>query len=409
MTTPTTRSAPGGHGGVGVAGGGSGPVSAPVSGAALADLLDASGLTGRGGAAFSTGVKVRAALEHHADLIVNACDGEVGAAKDAWVIAAHLPEVVRAAQLIAPGRRRTVWYAAHRGSATAGALQAAGVRVLEAPDRYISSEETALISLAHGGLARPMTKREPFVFGGRDSTGRRIRPTVVLNAETVWRIGQIAERGSAGASWFRSLGLPEEPGPRLVSVSLPGAVAGPVVVETATGTPLEQIIAAAGGLSASAEAVLIGGLGGAFVSASEARAAVWSTASLRPLGASLGPGVIEVLDPGRCPLAEVTRWLTYAAGESAGQCGPCMFGLPALTESWSRLVERPSTQGIERTRQLIGLLPGRGACHYPDGVARFTGSALRVFDGHLRAHASGRCPVGTAAYQLERSSHGHHG
>ena len=61
---------------------------------ALIDLLDASGLTGRGGAAFSTVTKLRAAQQHGADLIVNACDGELGATKDAWVVSHHLAEVV---------------------------------------------------------------------------------------------------------------------------------------------------------------------------------------------------------------------------------------------------------------------------------------------------------------------------
>jgi len=356
----------------------------------LVDLLDRAGLTGRGGAAFATGIKVRAALEHDADLIVNACDGELGAAKDAWVVAAHLPELVAGAALVAPGKRRTIWYAAHRGSETATRLGAAGLRVLEAPARYVSSEETSLVSLARGGLARPMTKRAPFVFGGTDSTGRRIRPTAVLNAETVWRIAQIAERGADGPAWFRSVGLPEEPGPRLVSVT--GYVPDRSVVETSAGIPLVSVLDAAGGLPAEAEALLIGGLGGAFVPAEAARATAWSTAALRPLGATLGPGVVEVLDPRVCPLTVVEDLLRYAAGESAGQCGPCMFGLPALAESWAALLARPSRATHEQVQARLGLLPGRGACHFPDGVARFAGSALRVFDAHLRAHMSGRCP-----------------
>ena len=134
----------------------------------IIEALEAAGLTGRGGAAFSTAIKVKAARENRATLIVNACDGEVGAAKDAWIVENRLHELVEGAALVASGRRPHVRYAAHRDSRTAQMLHAAGLSVLEVPHRYVSSEETSLISLAHGGLAKPMTKRAPFIFGGRD-------------------------------------------------------------------------------------------------------------------------------------------------------------------------------------------------------------------------------------------------
>lgn len=153
-----------------------------------------------------------------------------------------------------------VTYAAHRGSGTALRLREAGLRVLHVPPRYGSSEESAIISLAQGGLARPMTKRQPFVRGGRDSEGRRISPAVVLNAETVWRAAQISRLGPA---WFRSSGTPAQPGPRLVSVSTPAARG--VVVGTAAGAPLTDLLDLAGGLAAGSRVVLVGGLGGTFV------------------------------------------------------------------------------------------------------------------------------------------------
>jgi NADH:ubiquinone oxidoreductase subunit F (NADH-binding) len=355
----------------------------------LVALLEASGLAGRGGAAFSTAVKVRAAHEHGAALIVNACDGEVGAVKDAHVVAHHLDALVQGARLVTAGRRRrSVRFAAHRGSATAEALHRAGLDVLDVPDRYVSSEETSLISLAGGGLARPMTKRRPFVTGGRDQTGRRVPATVVLNAETVWRIAQVAEHGPA---WFRSFGTPEEPGPRLVALT--GAVDRPGVLETEAGTPLADLLDAARPVRGW-QHVVVGGLGGVLLAADDARAVRWTGADLARHGGSLGPGVVDVLDPGRCPLATVSRFLLYAAGETAGQCGPCMFGVPSVAEAWRRLVETPSRQGIDEVRAAAGLLPGRGACRFPDAVGRFAASALRVLEPHLAAHASGSCPTG---------------
>jgi NADH:ubiquinone oxidoreductase subunit F (NADH-binding) len=352
------------------------------------DLLDTAGLTGRGGAAFSTAVKVRAARDEDAAVIVNACDGEIGAAKDAYVVEHHLAELVRGAELVTPPRARSVRYAAHRGSHTATLLHRAGLDVLEAPARYVSSEETSLISLAHGRLARPMTKRMPFVRGGRDADGRAVRPTVVLNAETVWRVAQVAENGPA---WFRSFGTPEEPGPRLVTLT--GAVRHAGVLETQAGTPLAGLLDAAAA-DPRAEHLVIGGLGGVVAPMGAARGLAWSSADLARVGGSVGPGIIDVLDPHRCPVATVDSYLQFAAGESAGQCGPCMFGVPALAAAWrDLLVHRPTPARTDAVRAHAGLLPDRGACRFPDGVARFAASALQALDPHLRAHRDGRCPT----------------
>ncbi len=350
----------------------------------LVGLLKDSGLTGRGGAAFSTATKVEAAWAHGAQLVVNACDGELGAAKDAWIVEHRLAELVEGATAVAAGR--PVAYAAHRGSGTIARLQSAGLRTVEVPARYVSSEESSLISLVRGGLARPMTKRRPFVRGGHDSTGRRVAPTVVLNAETVWRIGQVARHG---AVWFRSFGTDSEPGPRLVTVNTPD-VRG-VVLEVEAGVPLADLLAAAGGTPQGAEALLVGGLGGRFVPLEAALRLRWTGADLAPFGASLGPGVVELLDPRECPLAVVDRWLTWAAGESAGQCGPCMFGLPALAADWRALATGADPAAYERVASRVALLPGRGACHFPDGVAGFAWSAVRVFAAHIAEHERGRC------------------
>ncbi len=265
------------------------------------------------------------------------------------------------------------------------------------PARYVSSEESSLISLAHGGLARPMTKREPFVRGGADSAGRRIAPTVVLNAETLWRVSQVLEHGP---EWFRSRGTVAEPGPRLVSLNGPGVRA--LVVETEAGVPMSAFLDRLGGadgdgpVPASAP-VLVGGLGGAFLTAGQARRLRWTSADLAQVGAAVGPGVIELFDVDECPAQLVDRLLAWAAGESAGQCGPCMFGLPALAADWHAMTVGADPGARGRIESRVGLLPGRGACRFPDGVAGLVRSALRVFGPHLAAHATVRgssaCPV----------------
>lgn len=353
----------------------------------IVELLEAAGLTGRGGAAFSTAIKVKAARDNGARLIVNICDGELGAAKDGWVVEHHLPELLEGVDLVTGGRRKArTLFATHRGSRTAQLLANAGLPVLEAPDRYVSSEETSLISLAHGGDARPMAKRAPYVFGGRDSRGRKIRPTVVVNAETLWRVSQIGRRGP---EWFRSFGTTAEPGPRLVAIG--GYVTRGGVFETEAGVRLTAILDQAGGLLPEVEYLGVGGLGGVLLTADEVRGATWDGATMKRFGGGMGPGLFTVWSPHDCPVDLASRMIAYGAGESAGQCGPCMFGLPALSRDWQAFTANPSRDTHWQLIRRLGEFGGRGACHHPDGVARFAQSALRVLGAELSRHADGSC------------------
>lgn len=347
----------------------------------LVDLLDQAGLTGRGGAVFATSTKLRAAFDRRAELIVNACDGEIGTHKDEFVVAQHLAELQHGAGLIT----RKVHFAAHRGSDTEARLHDAGLRVLSVPARYVASEESALVSLLHGGLARPVMRLQPIVFGAKGTRGRRLPPTVVLNAETVWRISQIEQRGPG---WFRSHGTTDEPGPRLVTFG--GSVSRPGVYETAAGTPLAELLRVAGAHDVAA--VGLSGLSGGWLPKSVVSSTDWSDASLSSYGIRTGTGAIHVVDRATCPLDHVARLASFAAGESAGQCGPCMFGVPAVADQLDRLADGALDGGeLRLLQQRLGLLPGRGACRFPDGVAGFVASALWAFAPDVQAHLAGHC------------------
>lgn len=352
----------------------------------LSQVLHQAGLTGRGGAAFSTARKLDLALANDARLLVNVCDGEIGAAKDAWVVQHHLVELVRGATLLAGSTNTNTVYAAHRDSDTARRLASAGLDVLEVPHRYVSSEETSLVNLLHGGLARPIAKRLPISAGGISPDEQTLEPTLVLNAETVWRTAQIVERG---AQWFRLFGTASEPGPRLVSVSYAGQA--PVVLETQAGEPVSSLLSRAG-MPTQFAALNIGGLSGGFLLPHEVSELTWDADSLAPYSLSLGSGVIRVLPAQACPWIEIAATVRYAAGESAGQCGPCMFGLPAVADDVDLLVSgRGNRADLERLRHRLGILPGRGACHHPNGVARYIASALRCFGPELELHHRNQC------------------
>ena len=102
----------------------------------------------------------------------------------------------------------------------------------------------------------------------------------------------------------------------------------------------------------------------------------------------IGAGVVVLLPTGVCPLVEVARVARYMEGEGAGQCGPCVNGLDVLASQLELLADRPQSlrSGLSAFPTLCGLVEGRGACHHPDGVARFVRSALGVFADHAALH-----------------------
>ena len=144
--------------------------------------------------------------------------------------------------------------------------------------------------------------------------------------------------------------------------------------------------------------MLTGGYGGAWLPASAVDTPL-SQAGLRAAGGVLGPGILAVLPPGACGLAETVRIARYLAGQSAGQCGPCVFGLPDIAAALAAAVAggADAPAALEAVRRWSAAVAGRGACRHPDGAARLVDSALRVFADDLTRHVLGRPCAGTYA------------
>jgi NADH:ubiquinone oxidoreductase subunit F (NADH-binding) len=144
--------------------------------------------------------------------------------------------------------------------------------------------------------------------------------------------------------------------------------------------------------------VLVGGYHGAWLSAEQADKLTLSNADLRPLGAAVGAGVLAALPADRCGVVESARVVRYLALESAGQCGPCLNGLPLIADTLAQLANHrsaPSARGdLARWSKLV---ERRGACHHPNGTVRFLRSALTVFADEVTLHEAGRCSA--ASYE----------
>ena len=150
-------------------------------------------------------------------------------------------------------------------------------------------------------------------------------------------------------------------------VTILGAVREPCVHEIAIGTPIGEVLGLAGGPSAPLQALLIGGYFGTWVDAAEAASLPFSSAGLADLGAGAGAGLIAALPADACGLRETARVARYLADESAGQCGPCLFGLDAIAGAVERLADG-RTSDLGPLRRWLGQVDGRGACSHPDGA-----------------------------------------
>jgi NADH:ubiquinone oxidoreductase subunit F (NADH-binding) len=173
-------------------------------------------------------------------------------------------------------------------------------------------------------------------------------------------------------------------------------VARPGVYELPMGVELADVLGLAGPL-AGVGAVLVGGYFGSWLGAGDAGRARLDNRSLRPLGAGLGCGAIVVLAEDACGLDETARILTWLAGQSAGQCGPCVYGLAAIAATTAQLRDgRAAGDALAHLRRWAGQVEGRGGCRMPDGAVRLLCSALEVFAGDVQRHLAGRPCAGAA-------------
>jgi NADH:ubiquinone oxidoreductase subunit F (NADH-binding) len=374
-----------------------------VSGDDLIELVERSGLRGRGGADFPTAIKLRAVAggRRRPTVVVNGSETEPASAKDRLLLA-RLPHLVLDGAVLAAravGAREAVVKVGDGTPDVARALDGAisvrddGVElgVVTGPEGYVTGEETAVIHYLARGVSKPT-----FVPPRPYERGLHGRPTLIQNPETLSQLALIARFGS---EWFRELGSEADPGSALVTIS--GAVATPGVYELAFGTPMTDLLAAAGGPSEPLQALLVGGYFGTWVESGAALRLKLAREDLRSIGCALGSGVLIALGQSACGLHESARVINYLASESAGQCGPCVHGLAAIADSVSAIADGAADpRELQQLRRWTTEIRGRGACHHPDGAARFVESALTVFGHEIEAHRRSRCTARPAGLPL---------
>ena len=319
-------------------------------------------------------------------MVGNASEGEPASSKDHILLLTN-PHLVIDGLMVAAravGAQRVVlfaepderaWVALDR--ALAERDDAEGVELVAARHAFIAGEESAVVDAVSGGTGLPKAK-PPRVF----ERGVDGRPTLVQNVETLAHAALVARYGPG---WFRAQGTDDEPGSMLTT--LHGAGGARVVAEAEIGTHLAALV----NLD-DAQAVLVGGYHGAWLPGRVARSARLSRASLGAVGGTLGAGVVVPLPTTACGVVETARVMVYLAAQSAGQCGPCLNGLPRMALVVEALAEgRATARDMADLRRWAGLVQRRGACAHPDGTVRFLSSALDVFEPEVQRHLAGRC------------------
>lgn len=341
----------------------------------LVRLSDAVRLRGRGGAAFPVARKLAGvAPGAGVHVVVNGSESEPASHKDR-VLMRHVPHLVLDGALLVGRALGTthVTITVHDVE-SARALRAACAERLDAQGLVVDESRARFV----GGEARSVVNRlsgRPAVPGGRrvlpTESGVGGAPTFLSNVETFTQIAWLAAHGPAS---FVEVGTSHEPGTTLMTCH--GDVASPGVVEVPHGARLDQVTGRPGAV------LLVGGYHGTWV---HDTGLTVDRDALSARGATWGAGVVAVLPPTTCAWGEVTRVAGWLAAQSARQCGPCTFGLPAVADDVAA-VGAGDAEAVARLRRRLGLVTGRGACAHPDGATRFLASALDVLSDEVQQH-----------------------
>jgi len=372
-----------------------------------------SGLRGRGGAGFPTGIKWDKVLHHRIKeryFVCNAGEHEPGTFKDRYLLK-HYPHQLLEGCLIAAHAvqaKASFLYINHeyeeeranfeKALAQAEAqgfvgknIQGTGIdleiEIFSGQGSYVAGEETAMLESMQGRPAMPRQK-PPFY---PTDFGLYGKPTLVNNVETLCNVPWILLNG---AGWFTQVGTEKCPGTMLFSLS--GAVARPGVYELPMGTPLRTLIEQCGGGvpgGRKVKAVFPGGPSFAMVTPDQLDLPM-DFDSLKKAGTGLGSAGVIVVDDATCMVAQTLKFSEFFKAESCGQCPPCRMGTINLSTLMAKIENGAGTQkDLGSLLQLCGFVKGTGYCTLVTGAAVLVQSSVRLFreeyDEHVRLQ---RCP-----------------
>jgi NADH-quinone oxidoreductase subunit F len=364
-----------------------------------------SGLRGRGGAGFPTGMKWNFALadpKFPKFLICNADEGEPGTFKDRPILEKNPHLLIEGMMLSGyalgsefghiylrgeyPAARDILEKAIaqayennYLGDNILGKKIKFQLSVHQGAGAYICGEETALIESIEGKRGQPRNK-PPFPV----NVGAWGMPTIVNNVETLSNVPYIIE---IGGDAYSKIGSSECPGPKLFSVS--GCVEKPGVYELPMGTTLKDIIYKyAGGVKNGEflKAVIPGGISTPVLPADEIDCAM-DFVAMPKAGSMLGSGAVIVMDQSVCMVKVAYRAMKFFEHESCGKCVPCREGTDWLRKIMGRIESGQGVEGdIELLSDVAGNISGKTFCPLGDGAAGVVLGMLKHFKSEFEEH-----------------------
>lgn len=383
--------------------------------AAITDMVRSSGLTGRGGAGFVTGLKWSLIKTDRDDqgiiyLVANADEMEPGTFKDRYLMEGNPHQLIagmiiasyairarkafiflrwayKKAEIILKKAIAEAYDAGYLGKNILGKGFDLDLHVHSSAGRYICGEETALLNSLEGRRGIPRAKPPYPAVNGLFG-----RPTVVNNVETLCWISHIVEKGP---DWFKNLSLTDEGGTKIYGVS--GRVKRSGLWELPMGTPMREIIDDyAGGMMEGYKlrGVIPGGASTDFMT-EEHLDTKMDFKSVAAVKSRLGTGTMIILDDKTCPVAFIHNLIKFFADESCGWCTPCREGLP-----WVEKILRSFEDGKARTEDMDILefhthymAPGHTFCAHAPGAMEPLQSGLKYYrEDFLRHINEKRCP-----------------
>jgi NADH:ubiquinone oxidoreductase subunit F (NADH-binding) len=392
-----------------------------VEPAAIIQVVTDAGLRGRGGAGFPTGTKWATVAGYESPeltttVVVNAAEGEPGSFKDRAILRANPYRVLEGALIAAVAMEADTVQVALKGSFTrevervrraidevraAGWADGVELGVVTGPGEYLFGEETALLEVLDGRAPFPRVappwRRGVDQVGDDTATANQVEladqtgtspapPALVDNVETLANVPGIVRNGPA---WFRELGTERSPGTVVCTVS--GDTPRHGVVEVAMGTPLADVLDAAGGGMGKGRSIkaVVSGVANPFLTADQLATPL--TYEDLPLGAA---GFI-VFDDTRDMVAVAQGISRFLAVESCGQCTPCKQDGLALAELLDAVRASDAEDGImAQLADRVSTVATGARCNLATQQERVVGSLLTLFDAELKAHVDNR--VGAA-------------
>ena len=378
------------------------------------DVIKASGLRGRGGAGFPTGVKWGFAAANEADqkyVCCNADEGDPGAFMDRSILEGD-PHVVlesmaiagyaigasqgyiyvRAEYPIAVKRLQIAIDQAHEYGLLGNDIFGTGfnfdISLRLGAGAFVCGEETALMTSIEGKRGEPRP-RPPFPA----VKGLFEKPTILNNVETWANITQIILNG---ADWFKSIGTERSSGTKVFALG--GKIKHTGLVEVPMGTTLREIVEEIGGGVPNGhtfKAAQTGGPSGGCIPASEMDVKI-DYDNLLAIGAMMGSGGMIIMDDTTCMVDIAKFFLEFTVDESCGKCTPCRVGTRRLLEILNKITSGNGTlEDIDRLEKLCYYLKENSLCALGQTAPNPVLSTLKYFRDEYIAHVTEkRCPAG---------------